>query len=88
MMLVQAALLALLSVPAHSAGAVGVALSDDLPGIWRMQNMTALKAALLANYDATTAPLDSSSNRGVTVRMQLGMDRLLSVDTKEEQMQI
>lgn len=63
------------------AGMVGISLGNT----WRMGNMTALKTALLHNYDeSTTPPGFTGSDRGTNIEIQLGLNQFPVFDTVNE----
>ena len=64
-----AAALVFLATRADAAGPVGLALTGADYG--NFANATALKAALLENYDLTQPPPRANSTRGVVVRVHL-----------------
>ena len=79
---------AVLALRGAAAAVVGV---DAHGGVdeaerWRTQNRTALRAALLENYDATDLPPVVSSSRGVLVNVQTALQQVTDIDTRGQTM--
>ena len=67
---------------ARAAGPVGLALTGADYG--NFENATALKAALLENYDLTQPPPRANSTRGVVVRVQFALQQFTQLDTTNQ----
>jgi len=78
----RAAVLACLVTATHAVGPVGLAFSGADFGSFA--NATALKAALLENYDVTTPPPRANLSRGVLVRVQFAMQQFTLLDTTNQ----
>ena len=81
-MVFLAAALVFLATHVDAAGPVGLALTGADYGAFA--NATALKAALLENYDLTQPPPRANSTRGVVVNVQFALQQFTQLDTTNQ----